>query len=229
MSERTGKIDFRVRNETHQTWYKVIGDIHSGVTPLLLLHGGPGFSHHYLLPLKQLHDHFHIPLIFYDQLGTGGSSNLENVSGDFWTYDLFMDEIDNLVAHLGIKDNFDLFGHSGGAILAVHYVTHRHPSGLRRLVLTSPAPSTALWEKSFAQLSETLPEGLREPLERHEREGTIDHPEYQAALRSFEEKHLCQVKPLPEEFLASVAAQQANPTVNMTMCVRPCVYTPHRD
>ena len=233
MSECTGMIDFHVRNRTHQTWYKTIGNIHSSVTPLLLLHGGPGLSHHYLLPLKRLHDSFNIPLIFYDQIGTGGSSHLKDVSEDFWTYDLFMDEIDNLVVHLGIQNNFDLFGHSRGAMLAMHYVTHRESSpplsGLRRLVLSSPAPSTALWERSLIATLELLPRELREPLVTHEREGTIDHAEYQAALRSFDEQYLCQVKPLPEEFLTSVAVQQANPTVNMTMCVRSCVYTPHRN
>ena len=29
----------------HQTWYRVTGDLASGLTPLVILHGGPGRTH----------------------------------------------------------------------------------------------------------------------------------------------------------------------------------------
>ena len=45
-----GKIDFKVGSETYQTWYKTYGDVkNSKHRPLVLVHGGPGMSHHYLL------------------------------------------------------------------------------------------------------------------------------------------------------------------------------------
>ncbi|EEB87993.1 hypothetical protein MPER_14430, partial [Moniliophthora perniciosa FA553] len=33
---------------------------------------------------------------------------------EFWTVDLYNDELDNLLKYLGIRENFDLLGHSWG-------------------------------------------------------------------------------------------------------------------
>ncbi|KAH7884132.1 proline-specific peptidase [Phlebopus sp. FC_14] len=211
MPETTGKIDFRVGNETYQTWYKIFGNLTSDVRPLVVLHGGPGLSHHYMLPHKELHRLFGIPVIFYDQIGIGESSQPKDVPDEFWTVDLFMDELDNLLAHLNVKNNFDLLGHSWGGMLGAHYVSHRHPPGLRRLVLASASPSMPLWVESTRQLLDKLPESLRKMLEKHEREGTTDDPEI------FYAKHVCKCSPWPEELNASFAAMQANPKVYSTM------------
>jgi proline-specific peptidase len=118
MSESRGKVDFHVGNEMYQAWFRVFGDINSGIRPLVVLHGGPGLSHHYVLPFKELHTRFNIPVIFYDQIGIGESSHLKDVPKEFWTLDLFMDELDNVLEHLGIRANVDLTGHSwgGGAL-----------------------------------------------------------------------------------------------------------------
>jgi len=52
-----------------KVWWMRVG---SGPgTPLLLLHGGPGAGHNYLLPLRALANER--PVIFYDQLGCGNS------------------------------------------------------------------------------------------------------------------------------------------------------------
>ncbi|KAF8433678.1 proline-specific peptidase [Boletus edulis BED1] len=216
MSESTGKVDFRVGNETYQTWYKIFGDLNSGIRPVVMLHGGPGLSHHYVLPYKDLHTRFNIPVIFYDQIGIGESSHPKDVPKEFWTVELFMDELDNILERLGIKD-FDLAGHSWGGMLAAHYVSHRHPPGLRRLVLASAAPSMALWVQSTRQLLQKLPENLRETIEKHEREGSTDDPEYQAGMNVFYAKHVCKITPWPEELGSSFAAMQADPIVYSTM------------
>mgnify|MGYP003332637832 CR=1 FL=1 len=42
---REGNADFR----GWKTWYRVTGDLGSGKTPLVCLHGGPGAAHNYLL------------------------------------------------------------------------------------------------------------------------------------------------------------------------------------
>jgi proline-specific peptidase len=223
MSESTGKIDFRVGSETYQTWFRVFGDINSGIRPLVVLHGGPGLSHHYVLPFKEFHTRFNIPVIFYDQIGIGESSHPKDVPKEFWTLDLFMDELDNVLEHLGIRADFDLAGHSWGGMLAAHYASHRHPPGLRRLVLASAAPSMALWVKSTRQLLKQLPTELRETIEKHEREGTTEDPEYQAGMNVFYAKHVCKITPWPDELGTSFAAMQADPTVYSTMRVLLCL------
>ena len=63
------------------TWYKVVGNLKPGVTPLIAVHGGPGLSHDYLLCLSDIHSRFGIPVIFYDQVGTGISTHLPEKNG----------------------------------------------------------------------------------------------------------------------------------------------------
>ena len=50
-SRATGEsADFVVEGRTYQTWYKVIGDLKTEARrPLVIVHGGPGMSHDYLL------------------------------------------------------------------------------------------------------------------------------------------------------------------------------------
>ena len=47
VTETTGFADFVVNGETYKTWYKITGDLKAGKhRPLVVLHGGPGMSHH---------------------------------------------------------------------------------------------------------------------------------------------------------------------------------------
>ncbi|KAF9232921.1 proline-specific peptidase [Melanogaster broomeanus] len=133
MLETTGTLDFQVGNETYQTWYKVVGDLKSGIRPLVTLHGGPGMSHVYMISHTEIYTTHGIPVVFYDQLGIGASTHLPAKPAEFWTVALFMDELDNLLAKLGIAGDFDLLGHSWGGMLAADYASTRHPRGLRRL------------------------------------------------------------------------------------------------
>src|SRR5687768_7077068 len=56
--------------EGGKVWYKIFGS-DKKKTPILLLHGGPGFPGYYLSPLETLS--LDRPVIFYDQLGCGRS------------------------------------------------------------------------------------------------------------------------------------------------------------
>ena len=115
-------IPFTVGSETYQTWYTTTtSPSPTSRRPLVLLHGGPGCSHHYLLALLPLAESHQIPMIFYDQIGNGLSTHLPNVPPTFWAPDLFMDELENLLKHIGIKNDFDLLGHSWGEMLASQF------------------------------------------------------------------------------------------------------------
>lgn len=147
----TGTVDFDAKaGKPVQTWYQVYGDLKSGVTPVVALHGGPGSTHHYLLPLIDLATLHSIPVIFYDQIGNGNSTHLPEKSGDaagFWTEQLFLDELDNLLRHLGIQDNYALLGQSWGGMLAARHAS-KQPKGLKRLVISESPASIALFEKA---------------------------------------------------------------------------------
>jgi len=217
MTEVTGTVDFRVGKETYKTWYKVAGDLTSGIRPLVTLHGGPGMSHVYMQSHTEIFTTYNIPVVFYDQLGTGKSTHITDKGADFWTPELFIDELDNLLAYLGIKDDFDLLGHSWGGMLAADYASAQQRPGLRRLIIANAAPSLKLWEQSMHHWLNKFPEDFREMLRRHERDGTTSSEEYQRGMKEFYNKHTCQVIPWPAELDQSFADMDENPTVYTTM------------
>ncbi|KAH0586862.1 hypothetical protein H2248_005705 [Termitomyces sp. 'cryptogamus'] len=96
------------------TYYKVFGDLKVG-TPLIVLHGGPGLCHDYLVRFSDLATKSGIPVILYDQLGNGRSTHLKKMPEDFSRdelIDLFIIELVNLLKKLDVKDSFSLVGHS---------------------------------------------------------------------------------------------------------------------
>ncbi|KAJ7185275.1 proline-specific peptidase [Mycena filopes] len=213
----TGKIAFVVGDETFETAYKVFGDLKSAKTrPLLVLHGGPGIPHQYLLPFAQLSEQG-IPVIFYDQVGCGLSTHLPDKPKEFWVEELFMSELDHVLKHFGVGDDFDLAGHSWGGMLAANYVISRNPRGLKRLILADAPASMELWSVGTNALLSEFPQAFRDMLKRHEEAGTTDSAEYQAGIQQFNEKHLCRVQPWPEDLLSAFESLEADPTVYSTM------------
>jgi len=200
-----------------RTYFKIFGDITSGTTPLIILHGGPGSSYPYVSSVKDLAPLRGIPIVFYDQVGGGKSTRLREKDGDvdFWTVQLFVDEFHNLVKHLGIKE-YDILGHSWGGMLGME-IAIRHPEGLRRLVLSSGPASMVLWEEVTGKLLETMPEDVQQTIRKHERAGTFDSPEYQEAMQEFNKRYLCRLDPLPAEVKESFDDMDKDPTVYRTM------------
>lgn len=215
----TGKIDLNFGSDTFETWYKVVGDLKYGVRPIIALHGGPGVSHSYMLPHVELFTTHNIPIIFYDQIGIGQSSHCPDKPAAFWSLDLFKDELDNVLAHFGIADDFDLIGHSWGGMLAADYASTRHPAGLKHIVLTNSLASMELWEKGTQALLQGLPEDLRDMLKKHESDGTTADPEYQLGMQVFYKKHVCTLDPWPAQLLDSFSAMAKDPTVYRIMYV----------
>src|SRR3954469_9080243 len=129
----------------YKTWYRVTGDLGCGLAPIVVVHGGPGSTPDYLLPLARLVEQGH-PVVHYDQLGNGGSTHLRDRGADFWTVDLFLGELDNLLGHLDIAAGYHLLGQSWGGMLAAEHAVRR-PTGLRSLVIANSPPSMELWVK----------------------------------------------------------------------------------
>lgn len=215
-----GEVDFHIptAGKPCKTHYWIVGDLKLGKTPLVVLHGGPGATHTYLTNLDALYKAHGIPLVFYDQVGNGESTHLpeKNGDGDFWTVQLFIDELDNLLAHLGIENNYDVIGHSWGGMLAASFAI-RQPKGLRRLILASSPARMQDWAEAANRLKLLLPKDVREVLDKHEAAGTVDSPEYHAASDKYNEEFTCRVKPMPEGFAKAFEWIAKDPTVYTTM------------
>jgi len=208
-------IDGTVPFREHQTWYRTTGDLtDGGRIPLVTLHGGPGCTHDYLLRLTALADAGR-GVVHYDQLGNGRSTHLRDAPPEFWTVDLFLEELDNLLIALGIADRYAVLGHSWGGMLAAEHAVRR-PAGLRGLVIADSPASMTLWSAAADQLRAELPPEVEQKLRRHEEAGTTDSEEYEQAVRVFYDRHVVRV-PWPAEVSATFDALAADPTVYHTM------------
>ena len=206
-----GTVDFR----GWKTWCRITGDLASGRAPLVTAHGGPGATHEYLLTMADI-SRSGRPVIHYDQLGNGRSTHLRDKGADFWTVDLFLDELQNLLQQLGVADNYHLLGQSWGGMLGAEHAI-RQPKGLRSLVISDSPASMALWLAAAADLRAQLPPDVQETLTRHEAAATTDSAEYVAAMDVFYARHVCRIVPHPAELARTFAAVAEDPTVYHTM------------
>src|SRR6187200_3329470 len=110
---REGTVACEVGGVTAETWFRVTGELNDGIgpAPLVVLHGGPGAAHDYLLSLTDLARDGRA-VVHYDQLGNGRSTHLPERGADFWTVELFVRELHNLVQTLGIADRHHVLGQS---------------------------------------------------------------------------------------------------------------------
>jgi proline-specific peptidase len=202
------------------TWYKIIGIISAtSKPPLILLHGGPGACHNYLLPLIDLWENYNIPVIFYDQIGNGLSTHLDEKYNDkkFWIESLFIQELDNLIDHFDLRKNgFDIYGQSWGGMLGSSYAALK-PQGLRRLVIANSPAASDLWVEGLKELINGMPKDVQEAFDEAEKTGNYQSEAYQAAVSSFYKKHMCRLETWPKELQASFEWLEGNPTVYGSM------------
>ncbi|KAE9401159.1 proline-specific peptidase [Gymnopus androsaceus JB14] len=221
----TGKAAFTVNDKTYETWYTITGQIRESKNrPLVAVHGGPGMTHDYMLPNTKLFELAGIPVILYDQLGNGNSSHVDDAHPSFWTVDLFMDELENLVQHLGISNDYDLLGNSWGGMLAGNFAAARQPKGLKHLIIANAPASTPQFYIGLNNLLDSFSEEDKAIVHRCEAEGTLNAPDYQRVVGDFRKKHLCNMDPWPQELMASFAASDACPAVGNAM-LGPYVFT----
>ena len=209
-------LEGRMAWNGYETRYRVVGDLQADGdrTPVVICHGGPGASHDYCEAIADL-SRFGRACVLYDQVGCGQSQHLPDAPADFWTPQLFKDELRQLTGHLGIADRYAVVGQSWGGMLAMEFALD-HPDGLRGIVVADSPASMTLWVSEANRLREDLPPDVQATLTRHEVAGTTDDPEYETAVRVFYDRHLCRV-PWPEALQRSFDQIAADPTVYHTM------------
>jgi L-proline amide hydrolase len=198
----------------NETWYRVVGDLQAGPTPVVICHGGPGAAHDYTEPIANL-SRFGRGCVLYDQVGCGKSTHLPDAPADFWTVQLFKDELSDLTRELGIAERYAVVGQSWGGMLAMEYALD-HPEGLRAIVVADSPASIPLWVEEANRLRADLPPDVQETLTRHEADGTTESKEYVDAVRVYYDRHLCRV-PWPDYVTRSFAQMDEDPTVYHTM------------
>ena len=167
---------------------------------LFLLNGGPG------LPCDYLRDpHIHLVeegyrIVAFDQLGCGNSDRPED--GSLWNITRYVEEVETVRKELGIV-NFHLLGQSWGGWLSIEYAL-TYPDEIRSLILANTCGDLQHLTTELNRMREALGSETVAMMLHHEAMGTIDHPEYQAAITILNYRHVCRLKEWPSSLLASV-------------------------
>ncbi|MEQ8936975.1 MAG: alpha/beta fold hydrolase, partial [Amphiplicatus sp.] len=104
-------IEIETPDGPHKVWTKRTGN--NPKLKLLLLHGGPAFTHDYFQAFDSYLPAAGVEFYYYDQLGAGRSDRPDN--DDLWTIPRFVDEVEQVRVALGLDEtNFCILGHSWG-------------------------------------------------------------------------------------------------------------------
>ena len=167
---------------------------------LLTMHGGPGMSHDYLLPLADLSKKG-ITVAFYDQFGCGRSDEPSDRSK--FTIDYGVQEAEELRKKLfGTKKIF-LMGSSYGGALSLAYAL-KHQDRLLGLVVTGGLASVDLTVKEMGRLIDNLPEKERNAINKYGPAQDYTNPEYLDAVWFFYHRHLLRTKDYPVDVMRSL-------------------------
>jgi proline iminopeptidase len=195
-------------------WTKRVGN--NPRIKVLLLHGGPGFTHEYLEAADSYFPGAGIEYYYYDQLGSYYSDQPDEP--DLWDTPRFVEEVESVRKALGLgPDNFYLFGHSWGGILALEYAL-KYQQNLKGLVISNMVGSIPLYNE-YAQkviFPQMDPSVLAE-IQKLEETKQTDSPRYMELLMPHHyEKHI----------LRMPAADWPDPVKRVFKHMNPNVYVP---
>lgn len=174
-----------------KVWYQK-HDKGNGGVPVIILHGGPGSSSYSLQELKALSEDR--PVILYDQLGCGRSDRPTDTS--LWKIDRFVEELSLIRTALNLNE-VHILGHSWGTTLAAAYC-FTQPTGVKSVIFSSPCLSAPIWEKDQRRNLTILPKEVQETIKRCEEDGMTNSPEFEEAIKVFNNHFVCRLNPRPE-------------------------------
>lgn len=131
----TNKHEHYLETSGSKIYYEIHGE--SNGVPIVVLHGGPGFSHTYLKSSTYVWDKLseNRSVIFYDQRGTGKSTIKDSI-GTCTLIDQ-VNDLEVLRTQLGYNQII-ILGHSWGGFLGMAYAA-RFPEYVNKLILVGSA------------------------------------------------------------------------------------------
>ncbi len=146
---KTGGVKMIQVDGKYDVWTKKIGD---GKIKVLLLHGGPGFTHDYFECFEDFLPKEGIEFYYYDQLGSGNSDIPTDTT--LWNIPRFVEEVEQVRKGLGLE-NFYLLGHSWGSMLAMEYLA-KYQSHVKAAVLSNMTASSKSYVNYTAKLKQQI-------------------------------------------------------------------------
>ena len=167
----------------YQTWYRIVGTkTDNGKAPLIFLHGGPGSTHNYFEVLDWIADADGRQLVMYDQLGCG-NSYLDG-RPELWNQETWLNELEALRAHLGLKE-CHILGQSWGGMMQIAYAIERKPRGVKSFVISSGHPSSSLWRQEGMRRVKMLPAPMQAAIDEALRTGKFSGEAYDEAVAEY--------------------------------------------
>jgi len=176
----------------YKLFYKSFGEPVKGT--VLCLHGGPGATHDYLLPLADMADAGY-RIVFYDQLGCGNSEVPKNFT--LFTVEYAVEEVEAVRKTLGLG-KVNLVGSSWGGMLTLAYAL-KYQKNLKCIVTVGGLANVPLTTAEMTKMKNRLPPETLAIMKRYEEEGDFENPEYQKAVQVFYNRHLCRLPEWPAE------------------------------
>jgi proline iminopeptidase len=168
-----------VRVRGYRVFYRSRGQPEKGT--LLLIHGGPGASHIFLLPFADLAQ-FGYRVVWYDQSGCGRSQRPRDPAN--YTLERRAEEAEGVrrALHLG---KVHLIGTSFGVPIALEMAL-RFPGSLVSLGLADGFSSSKELHELELQNFARAPKRIRSVIEEFESKGDLKDPRYLKARREYE-------------------------------------------
>lgn len=200
---------------TFNVWTKRIGN--NPTKKVLLLHGGPGFTHELYEPFEGYFPQEQIEFYYYDQLGSYYSDQPKDVS--LWDLDRFVEEVEQVRIALGLdKNNFYLFGQSWGGILGMQYAL-KYQDHLKGLIISNMVASIPEYQKySDEVLAPQLDPKVLEEIMIYENNEDYTNPRYlELIVQHYYTEHVIRmpIDEWPDGFNRSF--KHVNPEVYVTM------------
>jgi len=172
----------------------------TGDETLLCLNGGPGLPCDYIRDCHSWISDKGYKVIAYDQLGCGLSDKPKDKQ--LWNVKRYANELNTIIEALNLK-NIHLLGQSWGTILGLEYVV-TYPNVVKSMIMDNGVSDVPHLISELNRLREALGSETVKMMLRHEAEGTLDHPEYQAAITILNYRHVCRLDEWPESIHASL-------------------------
>lgn len=189
-------------------YYKSVGKSTKGC--VLGLHGGPGLTHDYILPLVDL-ARFGYQVVLYDQLGCGKSEIPKNIG--LFTVERAVEEVEGVRQGLGLG-RIHLFGSSYGGLLAIAYAL-KYQKNMLSLITMGGLANVPFCVSEMQKMKASLPPDVLKTMEQCEEAGDYDNAEYQKATQEFLKRYFCRLEEWPKDLQHSL--EHVNQSIYMTM------------
>jgi len=173
-------------------FYKQFGEPEKG--EILCLHGGPGMTHDYMLPMADLADHGY-RVTFYDQLGCGRSEVPKNPT--LFVPEHYVEELEAFRRKMQLGKPH-VIGSSWGGMLAIAYAL-KYQRNMTTMITVGGLHSVPLTVREMEKMRRGLSKEVQATLAKYEAEGDFANPKYIDAVMVFYRKHVLRLWPWPKE------------------------------